>query len=239
MWNTDSAMELFFKYFLLAYYLVFFVFAMVLPTYQVWKNTGVNPYKLGKSDSAHDYIGRLFRITLIACAVVVVTFVFFPAVYGQLLPVPFLSNSVIVGFGSIFLLCALIWVLIAQSHMQKSWRIGIDEDVKTELVQRGLFKVSRNPIFLGMRIMLMGLFLILPNAVMLTIWMAGEIVIQIQVRLEEEYLTHIHGDSYRAYQNQVRRWIEESKCILVPHTLILTCATLHGKRHPVCRFRSS
>jgi protein-S-isoprenylcysteine O-methyltransferase Ste14 len=144
---------------------------------------------------------------LIACAVVVVTFVFFPTVYRQLLPVPFLSNAAIVGFGSIVLLCALLWVLVAQSHMERSWRIGIDEDVKTELVQRGLFKISRNPIFLGMRLMLLALFLVLPNAVMLAIWVAGEILIQIQVRLEEEYLIRIHGDSYRSYQSQVRRWM--------------------------------
>ena len=200
-------MEPFFKYALLVYYILFFFAAMILPTYRVWRSTGVNPYKLGRSDSAHDYIGKLFRITLIACVLIVVVFVFFPTIYQQLMPIVFLNNTVIAVIGFVFLLSALTWVLVAQSHMQKSWRIGIDEDVKTELVQRGLFKVSRNPIFLGMRIMLMGLFLILPNAVMLTIWITGEILIQIQVRLEEEYLTRIHGDSYRAYQSQVRRWI--------------------------------
>jgi protein-S-isoprenylcysteine O-methyltransferase Ste14 len=200
-------MELFFKYSLLFYYVLFFLAAMVLPTYRVWKSTGVNPYKLGRSDSAHDYIGKLFRITLIACALIVLTFVFFPTVYRQLMPIAFLNNMVIAAFGFVLLLIALTWVLVAQSHMQKSWRIGIDEDIRTELVQRGLFKISRNPIFLGMRIMLIGLFLILPNAVMMTIWIAGEILIQIQVRLEEDYLTRIHGDSYRAYQSRVRRWI--------------------------------
>jgi protein-S-isoprenylcysteine O-methyltransferase Ste14 len=91
--------------------------------------------------------------------------------------------------------------------MQTSWRIGIDEDVRTDLVQRGLFKISRNPIFLGIRMMLVGLFLVLPNAVMLVIWVVGEMLIQIQVRLEEEFLTRIHGDHYRTYQQQVRRWI--------------------------------
>lgn len=207
MWNMDKPMELFFKYALLVYYILFFLAAMVLPTYRVWKSTGVNPYKLGRSDSAHDYIGKLFRITLIACALIVVTFVFVPTVYRQLMPIAILNNTVIAAFGFALLLIALTWVLVAQSHMQKSWRIGIDEDVRTELVQRGLFKVSRNPIFLGMRIMLIGLFLILPNAVMLTIWITGELLIQIQVRLEEDYLTRIHGDSYRAYQSRVRRWI--------------------------------
>jgi protein-S-isoprenylcysteine O-methyltransferase Ste14 len=109
--------------------------------------------------------------------------------------------------GIVFLLFALVWVLVAQRHMQESWRIGIDEDVKTELVQRGLFKLSRNLIFLGMRLMLIGLFLILASVMMLVILVSGEILLQIQVRLEEEYLMQVHGSVYMAYQKQVRRWI--------------------------------
>jgi protein-S-isoprenylcysteine O-methyltransferase Ste14 len=207
MWSTDNSMEIFSKYFLLVYYTLFFLFAMFVPTYRVWKATGVNPYKLGNSDTAHDYIGQNFRFTMLACALIVIAFAFLPNIYQFLLPISYLSNRILISIGQILLTIALIWVLVAQSHMQKSWRIGIDEDAKTELVQRGLFKLSRNPIFLGMRVMLLGLFLILPNAVMLVILFTGELLIQIQVRLEEEFLTRAHGDSYLGYQKQVRRWI--------------------------------
>lgn len=200
-------METFLKYFLIAYYSLFFLFAMILPTYRVWKQTGVNPYKLGKSDSAHDYIGRIFRIVLIACALVVLIFAFLPSVYQHLLPISYLLSDALAWVGIALLVLALVWVLLAQLHMQKSWRIGIDEDVRTELVRQGLFKISRNPIFLGMRLMLLGLFLILPNAVMLVILIVGEILIQIQVRLEEEFLTRAHGDDYLTYRKQVHRWI--------------------------------
>jgi protein-S-isoprenylcysteine O-methyltransferase Ste14 len=178
---------------------------MFLPSYRVWKTTGVNPYKLGSTDSAHDYIGKLFRMLLIVCAFVILAFIFFPSLYNQFLPISFLPSYPVIGMT--LLLLALVWVLAAQRHMQKSWRIGIDEDVQTELVQRGLFKISRNPIFLGMRLMLLGLFLVLPNALMLVILVSGEILMQIQVRLEEEFLTRVHGDRYRMYQQQVRRWI--------------------------------
>jgi len=200
-------METFLQTFLILYYVLFLLFAMVLPTYRVWKTTGVNPYKLGASDSAHDYIGKLFRITLIACALLVIAFVFFPAVYGQFPSILLLSHGAIAVFGVSVLIFALVWVLTAQRHMQAAWRIGIDEDVRTELVQRGLFRVSRNPIFLGMRLMLAGLFLVLPNVVMLMIWIVGEILMQIQVRLEEEYLIRVHGESYLIYKKQVHRWI--------------------------------
>ena len=195
------------KIFLLIYFLLFFGLAMVLPTYRIWKTTGVNPYKLGSSDTTHDYIGKNFRLIMLALFIVVIVLTVFPKIYSFLLPISFLTNNIFTISGVVLLLIAMVWVLVAQTQMQKSWRIGIDEDVKTKLVQRGLFKISRNPIFLGMRIMLLGLFLIIPNAVTLVILISGELLIQIQVRLEEEFLVRTHDESYIAYKKQVRRWI--------------------------------
>ncbi|MCQ3939110.1 MAG: isoprenylcysteine carboxylmethyltransferase family protein [Chloroflexi bacterium] len=195
------------KIFLLLYLFLFFGLAMVLPSYRVWKTSGVNPYKLGSSDSAHDYIGVLFRLMLIATAVIVVLAAFLPNLYVYLVPIDYLIHSSFNIIGVAMLIIALGWVLIAQAHMQKSWRIGVDEDVKTELIQTGLFKVSRNPIFLGMRIMLLGLFLVLPSAASLVTLIAGDLLIQIQVRLEEEFLTRAHGQGYLNYKKQVRRWL--------------------------------
>lgn len=194
------------KLFLPLYLLLFFGLAMVLPSYRIWKTTGVNPYKLGSSDSAHDYIGLLFRLTLIATSIVVAFFAFLPGLYEYLIPISYLAHPALPAIGVVLLILAVVWVLIAQIHMQKSWRIGIDEDIKTELVQTGLFKLSRNPIFLGMRVMLLGLFLVLPNAASLVVLIAGDLLIQIQVRLEEEFLTRTHGQAYLEYKTKVRRW---------------------------------
>ncbi|MBI2330824.1 MAG: isoprenylcysteine carboxylmethyltransferase family protein [Chloroflexi bacterium] len=195
------------KIFLLLYLLLFFGLAMVLPSYRIWKSTGNNPYKLGKSESAHDYIGVLFRLALIATAVIVTLFAFLPNLYEYLVPIVYLTHPALPIIGVTLLCISVAWVLIAQIHMQRSWRIGIDEDVKTELIQTGLFKLSRNPIFLGMRIMLLGLFLVLPSAASLAVLVAGDLLIQIQVRLEEEFLTRTHGQAYLNYKTQVRRWL--------------------------------
>lgn len=199
-------MEAFSKYFLVAYYILFFGFAMILPTYRTWKATGTNPYKLGSSDSAHDYIGKNFRLVMLASFVATIV-ALFPNAYSFLPPMTLPASNFLIAAGFVLLLFALAWVLIAQNHMKKSWRIGIDEDVRTDLVQIGLFKISRNPIFLGMRIMLLGLFLIIPNALTFIVLIVGELLTQIQVRLEEGFLTRRHGESYLAYQKQVRRWL--------------------------------
>jgi protein-S-isoprenylcysteine O-methyltransferase Ste14 len=74
-------------------------------------------------------------------------------------------------------------------------------------VRRGVFGLSRNPILLGMMLTLLGLFLVLPNAVTLLVLGLGVVLIQIQVRLEEEFLSNTHGAEYAQYRRGVRRWL--------------------------------
>ena len=52
------------------------------------------------------------------------------------------------------------------------------------------------PIYLVMRVNLLGFFFVLPNAATLLILVLGEVLMQIQVRLEEEYLRQVHGEDY-------------------------------------------
>ena|SRR6185369_15415566 len=101
----------------------------------------------------------------------------------------------------------LIWTVLAQAQMGKSWRIGIDEEHRTPLVTSGVFGWSRNPIFVGIKITLLGLFLIIPNALTLLAFVMGVVLIQIQVRLEEDFLVKTHGEDYEQYRREVRRWM--------------------------------
>jgi protein-S-isoprenylcysteine O-methyltransferase Ste14 len=97
--------------------------------------------------------------------------------------------------------------VIAQVHIKNSWRIGIDTNTKTDLITTGLFSISRNPIFFGVIVTLFGLFLVTPNALTLLFLILGYIIIQIQIRLEEEFLTKEHGEKYLEYKRKVRRLI--------------------------------
>lgn len=54
---------------------------------------------------------------------------------------------------------------------------------------------------------LFGLLLVIPNVGTLVSLLLGIILIGIQVRLEEEFLTTIHGEEYLQYRRRVRRWI--------------------------------
>ena len=71
------------KVFLPVYFLLFFGLAMFWRSYIAWKRTGINPYKLGNGDTVHDFVGKLFRLTLIAAALIVFVFSFLDQLAGQ------------------------------------------------------------------------------------------------------------------------------------------------------------
>ena len=68
--------------------------------------------------------------------------------------------------------------------MSHSWLIGINNNEKTELVAKGLFKYSRNLIPLGVMISYIGTFLIFLNALSFALMQITFITIQFQVRME-------------------------------------------------------
>jgi protein-S-isoprenylcysteine O-methyltransferase Ste14 len=200
-------MEQFLRVFLPTYFIVYFGVAFVAKSIIVAKRIGKNPLVLPKDDTAYGLIGLYFKLTMIFMFMYVLLFAFIPTLYNNLLPILELDNLTIKYIGLTLLAFALIWTIIAQGHMKNSWRIGIDTETKTELITTGLFGLSRNPIFFGMTISLVGLFLTTPNAFTGLFLISGYMLIQIQIRLEEEFLTNQHGQNYLTYKQKVRRLI--------------------------------
>lgn len=193
--------------YLFLYFILYFFLVFVLRSFLLWKKTNINPLTFNKGDDAHGYNGKVFGIISIIELVIVSIYAFIPSWHKFLLPFWYLENDKLVYVGWGFLIFSLIFVWIAQSHMRDSWRIGVDEVNKSELVTSGLFKVSRNPIFLGVMIANLGLFLALPNAFTLLIISLSTISINTQIRLEEEFLLKEFGEEYEDYKSHVRRWI--------------------------------
>lgn len=186
---------------------LFFVIAMAGRSYLFWKQTGINPYKLGSTESAHDLIGAFFRFVSLIVIVATAIYSFVPALYPYTGPIAWLESDWLRIAGFVLLFAALFWVSVGQIQMGNSWRIGIDEEKKTDLVTKGLFSLSRNPIFLGMRVLLLGLFLATPNALTLLAFGLGDALMQVQARLEEEHMRKLHGEKFEEYKKKVRRWI--------------------------------
>lgn len=78
----------------------------------------------------------------------------------------------------------------------------------TELVIHGLFRFSRNPMYLGMTVMLVGTAVLLGS---LTPWVVPPVFVAVIryffVLPEEKLMEQTFGAGYRVYRSRVRRWL--------------------------------
>jgi protein-S-isoprenylcysteine O-methyltransferase Ste14 len=193
--------------YLLIYLLIYIFFVFFLRTFLLWERTGINPLTFKNGDDAHGFNGKVFSFISVPELIVISIYAFSDYWRDYLLPLWYLENPFLQKIGWVLLLISLILVWVAQSQMANSWRIGIDEMNKTDLVTTGLFRYSRNPIFLGIMIANIGLFLALPNAFTMLIVALSTVSVNTQIRLEEEYLVKTHSDAYAQYKNKVGRWL--------------------------------
>lgn len=193
--------------YLFIFYCVFLIALFVIPSYITYKQTGINPFKFSQEETAINYVGKSYKIISAIAFITIILNAFLPTVVQYLVPIEYLKYDILAWVGLGLIHIAFILIFIAQRNMANEWRIGIDNENKVNLVTRGLFGISRNPIFLGVIIVFAGLFLIIPNAVTAIILISGVIVIQVQVRLEEEFLLKELGNEYKNYMQKVKRWL--------------------------------
>ncbi|WP_133471315.1 methyltransferase family protein [Paraglaciecola marina] len=200
-------MHQFISYFLLVYFLLFFGIAVIWRNYKVSKQIGSNAYKLNQKSGVEAIIATYFKYLPLLPIAIYVVYVLFPTQYLLMGPIGLVNHTIFKWVGLGLLIFSFIWVVLAQSQMGASWRIGIDHDQKTDFIQKGLFKYSRNPIFVGIIIISFGYFLILPNAITLVTLALDILLIQVQVTMEEDHLNEQYGKSYIDYCQGVRRWL--------------------------------
>jgi protein-S-isoprenylcysteine O-methyltransferase Ste14 len=107
--------------------------------------------------------------------------------------------------GAALMLCGIVFFAVAQLHLGASWRIGIDADAKPGLVTDGLYRYSRNPIYVGLLATIAGYACLLPTALSAILLVATTIGIRAQIAGEEAYLLTTYGDAFRDYARRVGR----------------------------------
>jgi protein-S-isoprenylcysteine O-methyltransferase Ste14 len=78
----------------------------------------------------------------------------------------------------------------------------------THLVTRGMYRVTRNPMYLGMVVFLLGIAVLFGTIspfipIPLFVWLIQTNII----RFEEAALERTFGDEYKEYKQKVRRWL--------------------------------
>jgi len=109
---------------------------------------------------------------------------------------------VLLGMAMIITISALSQFRRARTTVDPS-----DPSKSSTLVVTGLYKYSRNPMYLAMLLLLLALGLLLGNAFNILV-AAGFVAYmnRFQIAPEEEALLQIFGKEYSQYCTQVRRW---------------------------------
>jgi protein-S-isoprenylcysteine O-methyltransferase Ste14 len=92
-------------------------------------------------------------------------------------------------------------------HLRDSWRVGVLEDQKTELVTTGIYRFTRNPYFLSYLLLFAGCTVLLQNAILLGLSGIGFLLVHHMIRREEKHLQAQHGDAYLQYRKRVSRYL--------------------------------
>lgn len=160
----------------------------------VSRSSGDNAWAFGSAKGRQRLAGAAFAISIIILASA--------AAIAALNP-----ESAYAPIGALISIAGGAIVIIAQIQMGRAWRVGVRKGDAPLFVQHGLFRFSRNPIFVGM--MLIGLGI----AVTANSWWAWAALLAFvlacreQVRIEEAHLNDSFGGAYISFKNDVPRWI--------------------------------
>ena len=178
--------------------LVLLIILVLSRTFQL-KRLGIQAFKFGKMDKK-DYFIPPFVLLLFY--IVFASAFDLPKIGVELFYSEFLG-----WVGVAICVLGILLFIYALISFGKSFRVGLDEDHPGELVSTGAFSISRNPIYTSFGLVLIGIFLIIPNWIILIYVFAGIWLLNRQILLEEKSLKKIYGEIYKKYCNRVRRFL--------------------------------
>ena len=120
----------------------------------------------------------------------------------QIIGVPWnLSGALLIGVG-------LITNIMASNSFNKHQTTIKPYEEPTTLVTTGLFRVSRNPMYLGAVLLLTGAAIILGSlSSFIIVPVFFFLMNEIFIKTEEKILEEKSGEAYLTYKKQVRRWL--------------------------------
>jgi protein-S-isoprenylcysteine O-methyltransferase Ste14 len=121
--------------------------------------------------------------------------------FESALQAPVASVLLIVGL-------LLMFVAVASFVAAKTTVNPLRPSRASSLVTTGIFRISRNPMYLGDLLVLAALAVWLGNVVnVVLLVLFVSYINRFQIMPEERALTNLFGESYVAYCSRVRRWL--------------------------------
>ncbi len=124
-------------------------------------------------------------------------------------PMRFLSEPLNEVLGVIIVLVSTLFIFWAEKHgnsYSKKRKAGAVDSVDHML--NGPYKYTRNPKYLGLGLLLIGLGCILNDTFIIITSVVSALIVHFYfLKKEEALLEERHGDVYKEYKNKVRKWL--------------------------------
>jgi protein-S-isoprenylcysteine O-methyltransferase Ste14 len=129
-----------------------------------------------------------------------------PAVPGAL-GVVVIDGLAVKVAGSVLITGGFVVFGLAMAALGDAWRLGLDDVTTGRLVTRGVYALSRNPIYVFFDLYFVGSFLV--NGTLLFLLLAAFAVANLhyQILREEQFLSQVHGAAYDIYRAQTPRYL--------------------------------
>ena len=147
---------------------------------------------------------RAFRFTI---WMVCLFRLFFPSLDNYLGFFAGLNVWPVVLAGNILLTAGFLFTVVVHFSLGRDWRSGIDPRGPEKLKTDGVYRFSRNPMFLGVATAQVGFLLAMPSVFSGVCLLVGFYALHSQTVAEEVHLLKSFPEDYRRYANQVRRWL--------------------------------
>lgn len=126
----------------------------------------------------------------------------------SLLQVPFVSSTIALVGGLLFLLSGIVLAASAARLFSKAKTGIVPFSESTKLVVSGAYRFTRNPMYLGMFFCLIGVTLLVNNMLGLLVLLLFFFIIRQKFVLKEEVqMQETFGDDYAQFKARIRRWI--------------------------------
>ena len=109
--------------------------------------------------------------------------------------------------GLILISGGLVVFILAFFNFGDSWRVGVDYETPGALVTRGIFSLTRNPIYVFINAWFIGTFLINGTWIFLIFAVLAVAAQHWQILREEEFLKKRYGEAYEHYRAKVPRYL--------------------------------
>ena len=114
----------------------------------------------------------------------------------------------ILGIALVVLAAVMDFTSLYLFFKKKTTPNPMKPEFTTGLVTNGMYKISRNPMYLGMLMMLIGFAIFLGQlSPFLIIPLFYVVITEMQIKPEEEMLEQKFGTEYIEYKTKVRRWL--------------------------------